>query len=211
MQILRKTNLEAFEKAKQLGPEKIIGLLKEKGLAGRGGAGFPTGIKWEMVLNASSDEKFVICNADEGEPGTFKDKFVLMNNPEAVVEGILIAAYAVGAKQAFIYLRGEYDYLENKLKKVVKDIRKQTKAKTKIDIILGAGAYVCGDETGIISSIEGQRGQPREKPPFPTTNGLFGKPTVINNVETLANVPLAIMFDDWNPNLRLYSLSGNVT
>lgn len=211
MQILKKTQLKAFEKAKQLGQKGLIELLKKKGLTGRGGAGFPTGLKWEMVLNTEADEKYVICNADEGEPGTFKDKFILTHNPEIVIEGMLIAAFAVGAKQAFIYLRGEYDYLERKLKKAVKDVLNKTKAEIRIEIIVGAGAYVCGDETGIISSIEGKRGQPLSKPPYPTTKGLFGKPTVINNVETLANVPLAVMFEDWNKDLRLYSLSGNVT
>lgn len=210
MQILRKTNLKAFEKAKKLGQKEVIELIKKKGLLGRGGASFPAGLKWEMAYNAKADEKYVICNADEGEPGTFKDRFILMNNPEIVIEGLLIAAYAVNAKEAFVYLRGEYDYLENKLKKVIKDVLKKTKAKTKIEIVLGGGAYICGDETAIISSIEGSRGQPKEKPPYPTTHGLNGKPTVINNVETLANVPLAVMFNDWDKDLRLYSLSGNV-
>lgn len=211
MHILRKTNQKAYAKAVKLGQKGTIERIKQKKLTGRGGAGFPTGQKWEFVLNTSDDERYVICNADEGEPGTFKDKFILMNNPELVIEGILIASFAVGAKQAFIYLRGEYDYLERSLKKTIEKVVKRTKAKTKINIIVGAGAYVCGDETAIMESIEGKRGQPRHKPPFPTTKGLFGKPTVINNVETLANVPLAMMFNDWNPDLRLYSLSGNVT
>ncbi|MBW2965845.1 NADH-quinone oxidoreductase subunit F [Candidatus Woesearchaeota archaeon] len=211
MQILKKTNQKAYKKALKLGQKGIINLIKKKNLTGRGGGGFPTGLKWEMVLNAPGKEKYVICNADEGEPGTFKDKFILKSNPEAVIEGILIAAYAVGAKQAYIYLRGEYEYLENKLKKVIKDIIKKTKSKTNINIILGQGAYVCGEETAILESIQGKRGHPRIKPPYPTTKGLFGKPTVLNNVETLANIPLAILFDNWNPNLRLYSLSGDVT
>ncbi len=211
MQILKKTNQKAYGKAVRLGQKGIIKLIKEKGLTGRGGAEFSTGLKWEMAFKASSDKKFIICNADEGEPGTFKDKFILIHNPELVVEGILIAAFAVGADEAFIYLRGEYDYLEKNLKKTIKDVVKKTKAKINIKIILGAGSYVCGDETAIMESIEGERGQPREKPPFPTTEGLFGKPTVINNVETLANVPLAVMFDDWDVRLRLVSLSGNVT
>jgi len=211
MQILKKTNLKAYEKAKELSQKQVIELIKTKGLTGRGGAGFSTGQKWEFVFNEKQDEKYLICNADEGEPGTFKDKFILKNNPEAVIEGILIAAYAIGAKQAFIYLRGEYEYLEKPLKKLIKNILNKTKAETKIDIILGQGAYICGEETAIIESIEGNRGQVRHKPPYPTTKGLYGKPTAINNVETLANVPLAIFYNDWNPNLRLYSLSGNVT
>jgi len=211
MQILRKTEQKSYEKAIRLGQRGIIELLKKKGLTGRGGAGFLTGMKWEMALNTQSDERYVICNADEGEPGTFKDKFILKNNPELVIEGILIAAYAIGAEQAYIYLRGEYDYLENSINKAIKDVKRNTRATTNIDIIVGAGAYVCGDETAIIQSIEGFRGNPQLKPPFPTVKGLFGKPTVINNVETLANVPLAIFYKDWNKNLRLYSLSGNVT
>ncbi|MBD3312907.1 hypothetical protein GF345_00535, partial [Candidatus Woesearchaeota archaeon] len=185
-------------------------LLAKKGLTGRGGAGFPTAKKWEFVLNQDSDQKYVICNADEGEPGTFKDRMILIKNPDALIEGILIACLTVKADHAFIYLRGEYDYLEKDLKKRIKEILEKTEADTKIDIIVGAGAYVCGDETAILSSIEGYRGQPKKKPPFPTVRGLFGKPTVINNVETLANASLAIAFDDWDPDLRLYSLSGDV-
>lgn len=127
MQILRRTELKAYEKALKLGRRGVIKLISKKGLTGRGGGGFPTGQKWEMVLNAKSDEKFVICNADEGEPGTFKDKFILMNNPEIVIEGILIAAYAVNAKQAYIYLRGEYEYLKKDLEKAIKKVLKKAK------------------------------------------------------------------------------------
>ncbi len=210
MQILRKTSLKAFRKAKKLGPEATINLIKEKGLSGRGGAGFPTGTKWEMVRNAEGDEKYVICNADEGEPGTFKDRFIIENNAEALIEGILIAAYSVGAKKAYVYLRGEYECLKAKLQKAASRVKKAAKSNLDIEIFLGAGAYVCGDETAIISSIEGLRGNPRAKPPFPTTNGLFGKPTVINNVETLANAPHAMVFDDWNKDMRLHCVSGDV-
>ena len=210
-QILRKTNLKGYKKAVSLGQKRVIELLKKKNLTGRGGGGFSTGLKWEMVLNAPGKEKYVICNSDEGEPGTFKDKFVINHNLDAVIEGILIACFVVSAKQAFVYLRGEYDYLKGKIKKKIDEIIKKTKADIKIDIIVGAGAYICGEETAIISSIEGERGQAKKRPPYPTTDGLWGMPTVINNVETLANVPLSILFDDWNPDLRLYSLSGNVT
>ncbi|MBR9692179.1 hypothetical protein GOV06_05340 [Candidatus Woesearchaeota archaeon] len=203
MQIKKQTKGKALAKAKKLGQKATINLIKEKVLLGRGGAGFPTGTKWEMVYNEPEKEKYLICNADEGEPGTFKDKFILEKNPELVIEGIKIAMFAIGAKKAFIYLRGEYEYLENRLKKLIK--------KANIEIVVGAGAYICGDETAILESIEGKRGQARLKPPFPTVKGLYGKPTAINNVETLANVPLAIYYKDWNPNLRLYSLSGNVT
>jgi NADH:ubiquinone oxidoreductase subunit F (NADH-binding) len=211
MQILKKTGLKALEKAKEIGPDSVISILKEKMLTGRGGAGFPTGMKWDMVRKAEGSEKYVICNADEGEPGTFKDKFIIENNPETLVEGILIACHCINAKKAYIYLRGEYDYLENKLKKTIKDVLKKAESDIDIEIFMGAGAYICGDETAIISSIEGLRGQPRAKPPYPTTNGLFGKPTIINNLETLTNVPIALYYDDWEEEIRLHSVSGNVT
>ena len=211
MQILRKTELKAYKKALKLGSSKLIKIIKDKKLTGRGGAGFPTGTKWEMVANEKSSEKYVICNSDEGEPGTFKDKFIIQNNPSALIEGILIACYAVGASKAFIYLRGEYDYLESKLNKTIKEVLSKSKSKISIEVFMGAGAYVCGDETAILESIEGKRGHPRHKPPFPNVKGLYEKPTVINNVETLTNASLAILYDDWDTNLRLYSLSGNVT
>ena len=210
MQILRRTNLKALKKAKKLGARKVIDILKKKNLTGRGGAGFPTGKKWEFTLNAKSDVKYVICNADEGEPGTFKDRFIIKNNPETLVEGILIAAYVIKAKQAFIYLRGEYDNLRAKLQKAINKVLKKSKLNLSIKIISGAGAYVCGEETAIIKSIEGYRAHPNYKPPFPAVEGLFGKPTIINNVETLTNVPQVILFDNWNSSLRLMSLSGNV-
>jgi NADH:ubiquinone oxidoreductase subunit F (NADH-binding) len=214
MQILKRTDYKGFEKAKELGPEKLIEkvivLLKDKGLTGRGGAGFSTGKKWEFTYNTKVDEKFVICNADEGEPGAFKDKFILMYNPEALIEGIIIAANTIGAKQSFIYLRGEYEYLEKNLRKVIDEAINKTCFDGRIDIVVGAGAYICGDETAIIRSIEGKRGHPYYKPPFPPIEGLYGKPTIINNVETLANVPQAILFDDWNKSLRLMSVSGNL-
>lgn len=210
MQILNKTEQKAYRKAKKLGPEKVIALLKEKGLTGRGGAGFPTAKKWEMVFKEKADKKYIICNADEGEPGTFKDKLIMEKNPELIIEGLLIGANVIGAEEAFIYLRDEYDYLKSKLKRAIKKVKEKTKDKTEIIIVVGGGAYICGDETAILNSIEGYRGQVRVKPPFPTVKGLWGKPTVINNVETLANVPLAIHMKDWDPDLRLYSLSGNV-
>lgn len=210
MQILRKTNLKGLKKAIELGSLGVINTLKIKGLVGRGGASFPTGKKWEFALTTDSDDKYVICNADEGEPGTFKDKRILINNPETLIEGILIASYTIKAKQAFIYLRGEYEYLEKDLQKVIVDVTKKSGLDINIQIVVGAGAYVCGDETAIIESISGKRGHPYFKPPFPPVAGLWGKPTVINNVETLTNVPQVLAFKDWNPNLRLFSLSGNI-
>lgn len=210
MRILEKSGLKAWEKAKAMKPEEVTALLNKKGLTGRGGACFPTGKKWEFALNAEGDEKFVICNADEGEPGTFKDKFIINNNPETLIEGILIACNTIGAKQAYIYLRREYQYLEQDFNKVISKVIKKAETDIRIEIVLGAGAYICGEETAIINSIEGKRGQPYYKPPFPAVEGLFGKPTVINNVETLANVPLAILNQDWDSSLRLFSLSGNL-
>lgn len=206
IQILIKSDGRALKKVKHLGREKSLSQIKKSGLRGRGGANFPTWQKWKYVIDTRADEKYLICNADEGEPGAFKDKYILENNPENLIEGILIAGYIVDIKKSFIYLRHEYLYLKNKLKKAIKKF----KAENKIEIITGAGAYVCGDETALINSIEGKRPCPYERPPFPTQEGLFSKPTVINNVETLANIPL-IFTTDYNPKLRLFSLSGNLS
>lgn len=211
MQILRKTSGRALKKARLLGELGVIEIVKQKGLTGRGGANFPTGKKWEFAWNTPADKKYVICNADEGEPGTFKDKLILQKNPGAVIEGILIASYAIGADKAYIYLRGEYDYLEKELQKKIDELVRKTNSKTTIEIVVGGGAYICGEETAILSSIEGHRGIARDKPPYPAQCGLFGKPTVINNVETLANVALSFVYSDWNKDLYLFSLSGNVT
>ncbi|MBW2996150.1 SLBB domain-containing protein [Candidatus Woesearchaeota archaeon] len=222
MQITDKTLGKAFAKAKRLGPRATIQLLKEKALLGRGGANFPIATKWEMVLNQqegtqttkesdSSNEKYVVANADEGEQGTFKDKFILRKNPENIIEGLLIAAFVINAKKAFIYLRGEYAYLLPKLNRAIKTIKQKTRSKTEIEVIVGQGAYICGEETAIMHSIEGERGQPTQRPPYPTEKGVYGKPTILNNVGTLAEVPLAISYKDYNPNLRLHCISGNVT
>jgi NADH-quinone oxidoreductase subunit F len=210
MQILRQTNLEALKLTKELGPEKVLNLLEKKNLVGRGGASFLTAKKWRLAKANKSDEIFLICNADEGEPGTFKDKFILKNNPETLIEGILIAAYVLDAKRCFIYLRNEYDYLREGLEQKIKEILKKTKSKTTIEIVRGAGAYVCGEETAIMQSIMGYRGQSQYKPPYPTNSGLWGKPTVLNNVETLTCVPQALLYDDWDSNLRLFSVSGDI-
>ena len=182
MQILKKTELKALRKAKQLSSRRIISLLSKKGLTGRGGAGFPTAKKWEFALNTKSDIKYVICNADEGEPGTFKDRFIIQKNPETLIEGILIAALAINSKKAFIYLRKEYESLKNHLQKAINNVTKKARTDISVEIILGGGAYVCGEETAIINSIQGERGQPYYKPPFPPVQGLWGRPTVINNV-----------------------------
>lgn len=210
MQILTKTSLEAYRKALDMKPEEVIALITQKGLTGRGGAGFPAGAKWKMVRDAGGGEKYLICNADEGEPGTFKDRMIIEQNPETLTEGIMIAAYAMGAGKAYIYLRGEYECLRKGLENAVRETLKKAKSSLEIEIFLGAGSYVCGDETAILSSIEGLRGQPRAKPPFPAEKGLFGKPTAINNVETLTNVPLAMTLIDWKDSLRLHCVSGDV-
>ena len=212
MQILRETNLEAFNLAKKMGKKKVLRVLEKKGLVGRGGAAFPTAKKWKIALSVKTNERYLICNADEGEPGTFKDKFIIKNNPETMLEGMLIAAYVLDVKRAFIYLRGEYEYLRKDLEKEVKEILKESGMdKTlSIEIVRGAGAYICGEETAIMQSIMGHRGQAMYKPPYPTLEGLWGKPTVLNNVETLTCVAQALLYDDWNPNMRLFSISGDV-
>ncbi len=213
MQILKNSNFRALNKIAGMSPEEVIEIVKKSGLTGRGGACFSTGLKLEFTRN-SQGEKYVICNADEGEPGTFKDKLILEKNPNNVIEGMIIVGYAIGSNKGYLYLRGEYSYLKNKLNAIIKKATKianKLKIYFDIEIISGAGAYVCGDETAIIESIEGKRGNPRIKPPFPANKGLFNKPTLINNVETLANIPLIILDKNWNNNLRLFSLSGNVT
>jgi len=210
MQILRETNLEGLKLAQKIGKEKVLKILEKKGLVGRGGAGFPIAKKWKLALDTKANERYLICNADEGEPGTFKDKFILKNNSETMIEGMLIACYVLEVKKAFIYLRGEYDYLREELEEKIKEVIGKSGMNVSIDIVRGAGAYICGEETAIMQSIMGYRGQAMYKPPYPTVSGLWGKPTVLNNVETLTNVPQALLYDDWNPNYRLFSISGDV-
>lgn len=210
MQITQKTNFKAFEKALSMNPRALISLVKKAGLRGRGGACFLTGLKWELTRKAKNPNKVLICNADEGEPGVFKDRFIIMNNPELLIEGIAIACYAVGAKRAYIYLRAEYESLKTKLDNAIKRHSKKLKrVGLKLDVFVGAGAYICGDETAIMNSIEGIRPEPRPKPPYPSEQGLYGLPTCINNVETLVNVPLIIK-GGWK-DIYLFSLSGNLS
>jgi NADH-quinone oxidoreductase subunit F len=211
MQILRKTSLKALQKAAEIGPEETLRILEEKGLVGRGGAAYPTAKKWRISKEIPSEEKYVICNADEGEPGTFKDRHILENNAETMIEGMLIAAQTIGAKQCYIYLRGEYEYLRPALQKKVEEVMRAANTDIKTEIVRGAGAYICGEETAIIQSIMGFRGSSTYKPPHPTVSGLWGKPTAVNNVETLACAAQALLFDDWDASLRLFSISGNVT
>ena len=186
----------------EMTPQQVIDIMKASGLRGRGGAGFPTGTKWQFAANNASDEKFVVCNADEGDPGAFMDRSVLEGDPHAVLEAMAIAGYAIGGTHGYIYVRAEYPIAVKRLKIAIDQAREYgllgknifgTDFSFDIDIRLGAGAFVCGEETALMTSIEGNRGEPRNKPPFPAVKGLFGKPTIINNVETLANIPQIIV------------------
>lgn len=179
-------------------PEKVIETIKDSGLRGRGGGGFPTGLKWSFAAANKSDQKYVCCNADEGDPGAFMDRSVLEGDPHAVLEAMTIAGFAIGATQGYIYVRAEYPIAVARLKIALDQARKYgllgknifgTDFSFDIELRLGAGAFVCGEETALITSIEGNRGEPRPRPPFPAVKGLFGKPTVLNNVETYANIP----------------------
>ncbi len=211
----------ALKKAKSMSREEVVNEIKASGLVGRGGAAFPTGIKWEGALKAEGDAKYVICNADESEPGTFKDRILMLDDPHQMIEGLSIAAYAIGAQKGYIYIRGEYPYIVPVLENAVNEARAAGYLENlDIEIRVGAGAYICGEETALFESIEGKRGFPRVKPPFPTTYGVFGKPTVINNVETLCNVPLIISIGsaeyrkigtEKSPGPKLFCVSGDVT
>lgn len=180
--------LSILEKTIKRSPDEIILDLIDSGLKGRGGAGFPTGLKWKFARNEDSDTKYIICNADEGEPGTFKDREIIDRVPDKILTGMAICAYVVGAKEGFIYLRGEYNFLLKNLQKRVDDYNlgmKKLNFDFTIGIKSGSGAYVCGEESALFESMEGKRGEPRNKPPYPTVAGYNSKPTVINNVETL--------------------------
>ncbi len=220
---------EALKKVlSSMRPEDVVEEVKESGLRGRGGAGFPTGLKWSFTLPLKAPEKYVICNADEGEPGTFKDRYIMEGNPHRLIEGIIIAGYAVGACRGYIYVRGEYALSIHRLQKAVEQARERgflgknilgASFDFDIEIRTGAGAYVCGEETALIESIEGCRGNPRVKPPFPGVRGLWQNPTVVNNVETLANVPAILKNGaSWyrsfgtedSPGVKLYQICGHV-
>jgi len=186
---------EALGKARrEMTPEEVINEVKLSGLRGRGGAGFPCSVKWEGARNSPGDEKYVIGNADEGEVGTFKDRYILENDPFTLVEGLAIAGYAVGARQGYIYLRAEYHYLLDLLRGAINQARKSGFLDGfDIEVREGAGAYICGEESALMESIEGKRGECRYRPPFPTVAGLWQKPTTINNVETLMNIPQIVL------------------
>ena len=216
------------EIVKNLKPEQVIEQVKASGLRGRGGAGFPTGMKWSFVPKDSPKPKYLVCNADESEPGTFKDRLLIERDPHAIVEGTLIAAYAIQSHTAFIYIRGELAYGAKVLEQAVDEaiqagyIGKNIMGSGyDLDLIVhrGAGAYICGEETALLSSLEGGRGWPKVKPPFPATHGLFGCPTVVNNVETLAALPwiiehgaaaYAAMGTDKSKGTKLFSVSGHI-
>lgn len=193
---------EGYEATKKvlttLKPQEAIDVIKASGLRGRGGAGFPTAVKWDMAIKAPGPNKYLICNADEGDPGAFMDRSVVEGNPHAVIEGMIIGAYAIGAPYGYVYIRAEYPLAVERLHLAIKQAKERGFLGMNIlgkgfdfmiKVKLGAGAFVCGEETALIASIEGKRGQPRAKPPFPVQKGLWGYPTIINNVETLANVP----------------------
>ena len=220
---------EALGKAlTDMTPEQVIDLVEKSGLQGRGGAGFLTGRKWKFVRAAKSNQKYIICNADESEPGTFKDRIVLEGDPHVILEAMAIAGYAVGANQGYIYIRGEYGLAYRRLEHAIRQAEEfgflgknifNTNFDFHIHLHAGAGAYVCGEETALIESIEGKRGEPRARPPYPVTHGLWNKPTTVNNVETLANIPAILRNGaEWyrsfgtpsSPGTKVYTIMGNV-
>jgi len=219
---------ESLAKAlKEHTPDELVDFVKRSGLRGRGGAGFPTGMKWGF-LPKDVTPKFLVCNADEGEPGTFKDHLLIDKKPHQLIEGIAISSYAIGANKAFIYIRGEFAHGAQVLEKAIDQAREKGYLGEKIlgsgfdlDVVVhrGAGAYICGEETALLDSLEGERGDPRLKPPFPATHGLYAKPTVVNNVETLSTVPhIVLNGPDWYAGIgtekskgtKLFCISGHV-
>ncbi|BCY18808.1 NADH dehydrogenase [Leptolinea sp. HRD-7] len=212
----------------EMKPQDVIDSVTHSGLRGRGGAGFPTGLKWKFVAGAKSDQKYVVCNADESEPGTFKDRLILEGDPFLILEAMTIAGYAVGASEGYIYIRGEYALARQRLEAAILAAKEMgflgknifnSDFSFELHLHSGAGAYICGEETALLESIEGNRGEPRPRPPYPTTNGLWNRPTLINNVETLANIP-AILREGpaWfksigtpgSPGTKVYTILGNV-
>jgi bidirectional [NiFe] hydrogenase diaphorase subunit len=212
----------------EMSPREVIDEVTKSGLRGRGGAGYPTGLKWSTVSKSVGTQKYVICNADEGDPGAFMDRSVLESDPHRVLEGMLIAGYAVGAAEAFIYVRAEYPLAIKRLRNAIRQAERVgllganicgTRFSFRIDLRLGAGAFVCGEETALISSVEGKRGTPRPRPPYPAMEGLFGQPTLINNVETFANIaPIIRNGGDWYAGIgtekskgtKVFALAGRV-
>ena len=213
----------------EMTPQEVIDVITKSGLRGRGGAGFPTGRKWQFARNSVSDKKYVCCNADEGDPGAFMDRSVLEGDPHAVIEAMAIAAYAIGSDQGYVYIRAEYPIAVQRLQIAIKQAREYgllgknifgTGFNFDLDIRLGAGAFVCGEETALMTSIEGKRGEPRVRPPFPAVKGLFGQPTILNNVETYANVAqiilngpewFASMGTEKSKGTKVFALGGKIT
>ena len=219
---------EAAKKALAMNPDALIQLIKDSGLRGRGGAGFPTGMKWGFIPQNDGKEHYLVVNADESEPGTCKDMPLLMANPHVLVEGMIIASFAIRAKHAFVYLRGEVAHIARRLNAAIADAYNAgylgknifgTGIDLELTLHIGAGAYICGEETALLDSLEGFRGQPRLRPPFPAIAGLYARPTVVNNVESIASVPAIVANGaDWyqqfgtekSKGVTLYSLSGHV-
>lgn len=219
---------ESLKKAMQMSQDDIINEVKASALRGRGGAGFPTGMKWSFVPRQSPKPKYIVCNADESEPGTFKDRYLLERDPHALIEGMLIAAFALGAETCYIYYRGEYRYLIDIMDAAIEEARAAnllgknilgSDFSCEIWTHTGAGAYICGEETALLSSLEGYRGHPRMKPPFPAVEGVYACPTVVNNVETLTSVPQIIemggiawrdLGTEKSGGTKLWSVSGHV-
>jgi NADH-quinone oxidoreductase subunit F len=224
----QKGGFEGLKKALSRKPQGVIEEVTQSGLTGRGGAGFPTGLKWQGCAEVDRYPKYLVCNEDESEPGTFKDRTLIEGDPYTIIEGMTIAAYAVGASKGYLYIRGEYSKSHQVLKEALRIADQEgflgenilgSNFTFEIELRSGAGAYICGEETALFESIEGKRGFPRIKPPFPTTHGLFNQPTVINNVETLANVSLILRIgadqyseigSEDSPGPRLFSLSGDI-
>ena len=212
----------------ELTPEEVISEIRKAGLRGRGGAGYPTGLKWDIVRKGVADQKYVICNADEGDPGAFMDRSVLEGDPHRVLEGMAIAGYAVGASQGFVYARAEYPLAIERLKTAIKQAERlgllgnrifESQFNFRIDIRIGAGAFVCGEETALMRSVMGRRGRPKVRPPYPSEKGLWDKPTLINNVETYANIaPILVHGSAWftgigtqkSPGTKVFALAGKI-
>ena len=218
----------AFATALKMKPDNIIQMVKDSGLRGRGGAGFSTGLKWSFIPKDPTLQKFLCCNADEGEPGTFKDRGIIDYDPHLLIEGMVISSYAIGASKSYIYIRGEFVFGAERLQQAIDEAYARGFLGKNIQgsgfdhdmfVHRGFGAYICGEETALLESIEGYRAQPRKKPPFPALSGLYGKPTVINNVETLSCIPAIIekgpewfskMGPEKSPGPKIYGVSGHV-
>ena len=225
---MRHGGYTAFKKAFAKGPDDIINTVKDSGLRGRGGAGFPTGLKWSFVPQGDGKPHYLVVNADESEPGACKDIPLMLANPHALIEGIIIASYAMRANHAFIYLRGEVPHVFRRVNAAIKEAYQAGYLGKNImgsgfdlEVVLhaGAGAYICGEETALLDSLEGRRGQPRLKPPFPAVAGLYASPSCVNNVETIANIPYIVNNGvDWfrsfgtekSPGFKLFAVSGHV-